>query len=210
MKITRILAAALAITIVPILISCQQNETGVVAQKTMASKPVAAPAATAKPEPSPFILSATIQDIMDSIVDPSADYLWDSVAVIGNADGVVEHKPRTDKDWLEVRRRAITLMEACNLLMMKGRRVVAPGKHLLDENLEGNLTPEQIQHDMDADHASVVAFAHALNSAAAEALQAIEKRDVDAFLQAGGSIDAACEACHLKFWYPGHGVPDSS
>ena len=208
MKIKHSLVLVLALTIAPILISCQQNETGAVAQKTINTQPETAPAPTAtKPEPSPFILSASIQDIMSSIIDPAADYLWDSVSVVGTKEGIVEHRPRTDADWQEVRRKAITLMEAGNLLAMKGRRVVAEGRQLEDEGLEGNLTSAQIQKLLDTDHASFVAFAHALNNAAAEALKAIEKRDVDAFLEAGGTLDAACEACHLRYWYPGQGVP---
>ena len=194
MKLTQIIAVVLAITITPNPVFCQQSGPA---------------AAGVKPEPSPFILSASIQDIMSSIIDPAADYLWDSVSVVGTAEGIVEHRPRTDADWEDVRRKAITLMEASNLLAMKGRRVVAAGRRLEDEGLEGNLTSAQIQQLLDSDHASFVAFAHALNNAAAEALNAIEKRDVDAFLEAGGTLDAACEACHLKFWYPGNGIPDS-
>ena len=44
------------------------------------SAPAPAPP-PAKTEP-PFRTTATIKDIMDSMVDPSADYLWESVATI--------------------------------------------------------------------------------------------------------------------------------
>jgi len=188
------------------LISCQQNETAATSADTRTAKPATAPSAATAP-PSPFILSASIQDLMTSIVDPSADYLWDSVSVIGTADGVEQHQPRTDEEWLEVRHKAITLMEATNLLAMPGRRVVEEGKHMQDEGLEGNLTAAEIQKLIDDDHVSFVAFAHGLNIAAGQALQTIEKRDVDAFLEAGGTIDEACEACHLKYWYPNQGIP---
>lgn len=200
-------AVVLAIIIMPVLISCQQNETTATTTDATTTRPAAAPVAAIAPQPSPFILSASIQDIMTSIIDPSADYLWDSVSVIGTADGIEQHQPRTDEEWLEVRHKAITLMEATNLLAMAGRRVVAEGKHMQDEGLEGNLTAAQIQKLMDDDHASFVAFAHALNTATGQALQAIDKRDVDAFLEAGGTIDEACEACHLKYWYPNQGIP---
>ncbi len=35
-----------------------------------------------------------------------------------------------------------------------------------------------------------------------EALRAIDARKLDGISDAGGTIDAACEGCHLQFWYP--------
>ena len=74
-----------------------------------------------------FRLDATIKDIMDSLVDPSADYIWDAVATTVTAKGKEEKYPRTDEEWKELRRRAIQLMEASNLLLIPGRRVARPG-----------------------------------------------------------------------------------
>ena len=144
---------------------------------------------------------------MLSIVDPSADYLWDSVSIISRLDGVVQNQPRTDMEWEEVRHKAIALLEATNLLAMKGRRVVEQGKKLQDEGVAGNLTSAQIQKLIDDDHATFEAFAHGLHEATMQALKAIDKRDVDAFFEAGGNIDSACEACHTKYWYPNQGIP---
>lgn len=164
-------------------------------------------ASNTTPQLSPFILTASIQDIMQSLVDPSADFLWQSVSTISTRDGVIENQPRTDQDWQELRHRAIALLESTNLLAMKGRHVVEKGQKLMDEGLEGNLTPAQIQTLIDKNPATFAAFAHGLHSATMKALQAIDNKDVDAFLNAGGDIDSACEACHLEYWYPGHGVP---
>jgi len=171
-------------------------------------KPVAAAPATsaANPEPSPFITTASIQDIMLAIVDPSADYLWESVSTVSTLDGVVENRPQTDEDWLELRYKAIALLEATNLLAIKGRHVVEEGKKLQDEGLEGNLTSAQIQQLIDDDHKTFEAFAHGLHGASVEVLKAIDNKDVDAFLQAGGDLDTACEACHTKYWYPNQGI----
>lgn len=198
----------LSLFLIPIALAgmsaCQQSETSSTASAEPVSEKVMPPAA---PKASPFILTASIQDLMTDIVDPSADYLWDSVVYIGDANGTEQHQPRTDADWLAVKRKAITLMEATNLLMMPGRRVVAAGEHMQDEGLEGNLTAAQIQKLIDDDPASFAAFAHALNTAAGQSLQAIKKHDVDALLEAGGTLDEACEACHLKYWYPNQGIP---
>ena len=92
---------------------------------------VEAPAATGPAKPNTvaeFRTTATIKDIMDSVVDPSADYLWESVATIVTKKGTEERRPRTDMEWQEVRRRAIALIEATNLLIMDGRQVAKPGE----------------------------------------------------------------------------------
>src|SRR5262245_5368168 len=69
----------------------------------------------AQPEYRP---TATIKDIMDSIVDPSADELWESVATVVTATGTEERQPRTDEEWKAVRQDAIRIVEAANLLLM--------------------------------------------------------------------------------------------
>src|SRR5262245_10045017 len=164
---------------------------------------VEAPAATAPAKPntaSEFRTTATIKDIMDSVVDPSADFLWDSVATIVTKKGTEERKPRTDMEWKEVRRRAIALVEATNLLIMDGRKVAKPGEKSENPGIE--LGPEEIQGLIDADHASLVKFAHGLHDAGMKALAAIDKKDADALSDSGEAIDEACEQCHLKYWYP--------
>src|SRR5437764_65820 len=42
----------------------------------------------------PYRLTATIQDLMDGIIDPSADVLWDSVAYIATTKGIEDRQPR--------------------------------------------------------------------------------------------------------------------
>src|SRR5215510_1611300 len=79
---------------------------------------------SAGPSASPqaeFRTTATIKDIMDSLVDPSADEIWESVATVVDASGVHDKYPRTDEEWKTVRRDAIRLLEATNLLQMPGR-----------------------------------------------------------------------------------------
>lgn len=161
---------------------------------------------TAAPAPKPaahtpdFRLTGTIKDLMDGVVDPSADYLWDSVSTIVTRKGVEERRPRTDEDWKNVRRRAIALIEAPNLLIMEGRRVAKPGEKSENPGIE--LGPEDIQQIVDGDRATFVQRAHALQDAAQKALTAIDKKDVDGLSDAGEAIDEACEQCHLKYWYP--------
>jgi hypothetical protein len=144
--------------------------------------------------------TATIKDIMDSIVDPSADAIWESVETVVNAKGIDERQPRTDEDWAAVRKRAVALVEAPNLLVMDGRHVAQPGEKAQNNSVE--LTPEEIDAAIKQDRQAWIDLAHKLQDAALPALKATNDRNVEALLDAGEHIDVACENCHLKYWYP--------
>jgi hypothetical protein len=156
---------------------------------------------------SPFILTASIQDIMHGVIDPSADFLWESVGTEVTAAGETVHQPQTNEEWDAVRNRAITLMEGTNLLVMEGRRVVAEGKEVEDAHVDGIQKASEIQLAIDKDRASWIDFAHALHDAGQQALQAADARDAEKLLHSGEALDAVCEACHLKYWYPGQVIP---
>ena len=106
---------------------------------------------------------ATIKDLMDSVVDPSADFIWDSVSTTSNLKGIVEKAPKTDEEWRDVRRHAIALMEATDLLQMPGRTVARPGEKAADPRIE--LDPSVIQTMIDADRASWADHTRALYDA---------------------------------------------
>src|SRR5438309_777915 len=144
--------------------------------------------------------TATIKDIMDSMVDPGSDVIWDSVETIVSAKGTEEKMPRTDEEWKIVRRHAIMLLEATNLLQMPGRHVAKPGEKADDPKVE--LAPEEIETLINQDRASWIKFAHGLHDATLESFKAIENKDVEGLLNSGDGIDKACENCHLKYWYP--------
>ena len=158
------------------------------------------PASKTETAPQPqFRVEATIKDIMDSMVDPSADYIWDAVATTVTAKGKEEKYPRTDEEWKELRRRAIQLMEASNLLLIPGRRAASPGEKS-DPRVE--LPADQIEALINQDRASFMKLALDLHDSAVPALKAIDAKDKEALLDAGDAIDTACENCHFKYWYP--------
>src|SRR6516165_7932867 len=70
---------------------------------------------------------SSIKDLMESIIDPSADALWGAVRTVVDQDGVHEIFPRTPEEWLVVRRSAVRIIEGADLLMMRGRVGVRPG-----------------------------------------------------------------------------------
>jgi hypothetical protein len=158
----------------------------------------AAPAATPAPAAPDFRPDASVKDIMDAMVDPSADALWESVATISTNKGIEERQPRTDDEWKEVRRRGITLMEATNLLLMN-RHVGNPGD---TSPSAAELPPDQIEARINRDRMAWVTMVHGLHDAVQPALKAIEARNPQGLLEAGEAIDTACENCHTKYWYP--------
>ncbi|MEQ1908954.1 MAG: hypothetical protein ABMA15_09025 [Vicinamibacterales bacterium] len=151
------------------------------------------------------VLVGSIKEIMDGIVDPAADVLFDAVSYDVTAAGVVQKVPKTTEDWVEIRRHALLLAEATNLLKMPGRRV-APEKPTLQRENEPpgpeDLKPEEIQALIDVDPAAFRRLAQGLTDAAREALQAADAKDVDRLFASGEAIDKACENCHVKYWYP--------
>src|SRR4029078_3650620 len=109
------------------------------------------PAPPAGPQPE-FRTTTTIKDIMDSIVDPSADELWESVATTVDATGVHDKYPQTDEEWKAVRRDAIRLLEGSNLLLIPGRHVAKPGEKSENPGIE--LEPEQMEALINQDRAT--------------------------------------------------------
>jgi hypothetical protein len=147
-----------------------------------------------------FKATLTIQDIMESIVDPSADFLWGTVSTEVGPKGVVEKAPQTEAEWREVRRNAVLLMESSNLLKIPGRGVARPGTKSTAPGIEEE--PEGTKKLMDADRASWNKAADELYEAAALLLKAAQDRNPEAILDSGNKLDEACESCHLKYWYP--------
>src|SRR5688572_2359037 len=150
--------------------------------------------------PSQFRPTATIKDIMTSIIDPEADVLWNSVATIVSVKGTEERAPRTDDEWAAVRRSAVQLVEATNLLRVPGRHVARPGEK--SENPRIELQPETIQKMIVDDPASWGALVDRLHDAALPALNAIDAKNAKGLFDAGEHIEHACEACHQRYWYP--------
>lgn len=185
------------------LSACQKSD--VTAAAPAAAAPPA-PATPATPAP-PFQIMASIQELMDAVIDPSADALWDSVSIVETAKGTVFHQPRSDEEWQNARRHAIALIEGTNLLVMDGRRLVAPGSPVLDQGTSGVLSAEEGQKLLDAQHPAFVQFARALREAGTQMLASIDKKDPTGMMNAGAAMDGVCESCHLTFWYPRQVIP---
>lgn len=160
-------------------------------------------AAQSIPEP-PFRPTATIEELMQSIIDPAADAVWDSVVTDVTPDGTTVTQPETADDWNVLRRHAITLIEATNLLLMEGRSIASTGSR---SELPGvDLEPEDIQSLLAQDPDSWAEAIAGLYRSGVLVLQAVDDQDIAGLLEAGATLDLACEACHSQYWYPGFGA----
>jgi hypothetical protein len=141
---------------------------------------------------------ATVKDVMHSVVDPAADFLFQSVRIIADEHGVREIAPHTDAEWENVRQRLDVLLRAPDLL--EGRRAARPRDR--SKNPEVESEPEDIQKLLDTDSSTFLRRAQRLHDAASVAIKAVEVKDKDALLIGLDGIDKACESCHLRYWYP--------
>jgi hypothetical protein len=166
------------------------------------NRELSSPPAAHQPE---YIPTATIKDLMLSVVDPSADVVWLSVTMVTDEKGLVETMPQSDEEWLKVRHGAVTLMEAANLLMIPGRRVARPGEKSETPGVE--LEPEEMDAFIAKDRAAWNARAKRLHDATLEVIKAIDARDSNKVFELGEQIEEACENCHKQYWYPNEVIP---
>lgn len=122
---------------------------------------------------------ATTEQLMEGMVQPLSEVVWDSVQTIVDRDGVHEMQPETEDDWEFVRNSALSLAESANLVMVMAREV-------------GEDTPERGEDWNE--------FANGLIEGALEAADAARARDREALFVAGSNIyENACLACHEAY-----------
>jgi len=124
-------------------------------------------------EEPPFKPMATVKDLMQSVVDPAADIVWDAVGTVVSEKGIEEWAPETDEEWARVRGASMILMESGNLLMMGDRA---------------------------RDNAAWMRMAQGLVDAGARALEATEARDPEAVFDIGEEVYNSCNSCHNLYW----------
>lgn len=126
----------------------------------------------AAPPPPPFKPVAETKLLMQAVLDPNADEIWDSAGEVLTADGVEDLRPKTPEQWTAVRDHAVVVSEAGNLLMMAPRA---------------------------ADGDQWMRFAQALVDAGEQAWRAADAKDADKLLSAGDALYSTCVNCHEKY-----------
>src|SRR4249919_1042591 len=72
--------------------------------------------APAPPPPATELLGdmkpvVSVKELMEDMLDPIADNIFNSVSIVTNKNGTVETSPKTDEDWAKIRIGAVTLAE---------------------------------------------------------------------------------------------------
>ena len=124
------------------------------------------------PAPPPFKPVADNKLLMQSVVDPNADIVWDSVKTIVTAKGTEDIRPHTEEEWTNVRNAAVALTESGNLLMMVPR--AKDGGEWMKRSQELINTGEA-------------------------AIRAIDAKNADRLFTVGGDIYEACSSCHRQY-----------
>jgi hypothetical protein len=143
---------------------------------------------------------SSIKDVMESIIDPSADVVWGAAGAIVDKQGIQDLSPKTPEEWLNVRRAAVRIIEGANLLMMPGREAAPAGTKSEAPGVE--LEPAEITALIKKDRESFDAFAKALQDLGLEVLRSSEAQNVPLLEDIGGRMENVCESCHQTFWYP--------
>jgi len=148
----------------------------------------------------------SVKELMRDMIDPIADNIFDSVAIVETPRGTVTHVPKTEEDWDKIRIGAVTLAEGAYLL--KVQRPFAPaGDDRTKSPVEGEeLSPAQVKAKVEKDPVLWNAKIEALRNVGLEVMEIVRTRKVDELWDASDNLDAACESCHVQFWYPGEGA----
>jgi hypothetical protein len=129
-------------------------------------------ACSSGPEPPPFKPVADNKLLMQAVVDPMADVVWDSVKTIVTPKGTEDIRPRTEEEWTAVRNAAVALTESGNLLMLVPR--AKDGGEWMKRSQELINTGEA-------------------------AIRAIDAKNADRLFTVGGDIYEACSSCHRQY-----------
>lgn len=120
----------------------------------------------------PFETTVPVKELMENVLDPTADVVWESVGTIMTKEGTFERAPQTDEEWAQVRAAAITLAESGNLLMLPQRSAGS------DE---------------------WVKLAQAMMEQSKRVIKAAEAKDKQAVFDTGADLYDSCVNCHKRF-----------
>jgi len=145
-------------------------------------------------------INSSIKEIMELIIDPSANGIWQAVATVVDREGIHELSPKTQREWLDMRRAAVLIMEGGNLLLMPDRDAAPVGTKSKTPGVE--LEPAQISAVIKRNRKSFEEFAESLRNLGLEALRASDDKNAALLLKIGDRMQPVCAGCHQTFWYP--------
>ena len=113
------------------------------------------------------------REIMASMVDPAANFIWRSVSTTVTSQGTEEKAPQNESEWNDLR-------SAANLL--------AEGGRLLKKAPQGEGDKDWLK------------WSQAVVDSATLTLKAIESKNAEQVLEAGDAIYKTCVGCHGGYW----------
>lgn len=128
-------------------------------------------ACSASPPPAPKTM-LSLKDLMERVIDPSADVFWGASGSVITAKGEKSRAPTTNEGWEAAVNAAAMVLESGNALMAPGRA--------RDQN-------------------EWARYAQELADAAAAGMKAAEAKDERAVFETGGRMYEACLHCHMKY-----------
>jgi cytochrome c556 len=178
---------------------------GLLAMAAACDKPAAPPPAATASAPSlpdmPTVpADATVKDIMAAMVDPSGDFMFESVQDIADDRGITRKQPRTDADWALVRHHIEVLNRGADLLAVPGRKAARAEERAAFPAVE--LQPEEVDHLLATERPDFLRRIGVFKAAVADLAKAAEAKDAEALLTSLNGLDKGCESCHLHYWYP--------
>ncbi len=144
----------------------------------------------------------SVKELMRDMIDPIADYVFDSISTVIDGKRTVETAPKTDADWDKIRMGGVMIAEGAYLL-----KVPRPFVPLGDANNSTGpdaveLSAAQITAKLEADPVRWNARIEALRNVGLEVLDIVKRRNAQEMWDAAENLDTACENCHLDYWYP--------
>lgn len=128
-------------------------------------------------QPSPFKPVADVKQLMNDVIDPAADAIWEASGTITTAAGSYERGPKTEEEWTAVRNNAMVLAESGNLLMMVPRIIVGASQ----------------------DGGEWMTLSRALVEKGEASLRAVEAKDAKQIFDVGGEVYQTCLNCHKQY-----------
>src|SRR5215471_12132288 len=120
----------------------------------------------------------SVKELMEYMIDPASDYVFDSVKTIVQPNGkTVEIVPKTDDDWKKLQVGAVTMLEGIYLL--KVQRPFAPAGDL--NNSVGpdanELSPTEIAAKVQKDPVEWNARIEALRNVGLQVLEIVKRKN---------------------------------
>jgi len=144
----------------------------------------------------------SVKELMHNLIDPVADNVFDSVAIIVEKNKTTDVQPRTQEDWDKVAIGGTMLAEASYLLKVK--RPFAPAADKLSIGAEDvELKPEEIMAKVQKDPVEWNSRIEALRNVGLQVLEIVKNKDTQQLWDAADNLEMACENCHRSYWYPG-------